>query len=547
MEDKICNEYSEYCKNNLGLCAKEVLMNFGMVLTRQTERHPDKMAIKFEGKSFSYQQLNSRVNQLAHALLSVGIHKGDRVAVLLHNSNEYLEAFWATSKIGAVLVPINWRLGPKEVQYIVNDSEAKLLLYGSSFSETISKITHETKSLEEHVIVDGFDDLGIHYEAFIQGKSTGEPDPDGADLEDLFILMYTSGTTGFPKGSMLTQNNILWTSINQIMDFEVNQYDKTLVVAPMFHVGGLLIFSLPIIHAGASMVILRSFNVENVLRTFDEEKVTTFFGAPTMFHDICQQDEVISKYDFSSLRLMLSGGAPLPLPILRKMIQFFPNAGFTEGYGVSETASCTSFLSSSDIFRKSGSVGKPFTHNEMRLINDKGEDVSPHEIGEIILRGPTTMKGYWNKPEATESSFIGDWFKTGDLARMDEEGYFYIVDRKKDMIISGAENIYPKEIEIVLYEHPSILEASVIGVPDEKWGESVLAVVVLQPGEKVTEDELIQYCKENLASYKKPKSIKFVQELPKNPSGKILKHVLRKQCSEEIKRNTTEKSPEKQS
>jgi fatty-acyl-CoA synthase len=510
-------------------------MNFGMVLTRQTERHPDKSAILFEGKSFSYQQLNNRVNQLSHALQGVGIHKGDRVAVLLHNSNEYIEAFWATAKIGAVLVPINWRLGPKEVQYILNDSEAKLLLYGSSYSETVLKIAHETKSVEEYIIVDGADELGIHYEAFIQGKSSEEPDSDEANLDDLFILMYTSGTTGFPKGSMLTQNNILWTSVNQLVDFEMNKNDKTLVVAPMFHVGGLLIFSLPVTHIGATMVILRSFDVENVLRTFDEEKITTFFGAPTMFHDICQQDDLISKYDFSSLRLMLSGGAPLPLPILRKMIKFFPNAGFTEGYGVSETASCTSFLSSSDIFRKSGSVGKPFTHNEMRVINEKGEDVAPYEIGEIILRGPTTMKGYWNKPEETLNSFIGDWFRTGDLARVDEEGYCYIVDRKKDMIISGAENIYPKEIENVLYEHPSILEASVIGVPDEKWGESVMAVVVLKPGEQVTEAELIQYCKGNLASYKKPKSITFVQELPKNPSGKILKHVLRKQYSLESK------------
>ncbi|GGC89267.1 acyl-CoA synthetase [Thalassobacillus devorans] len=507
-------------------------MNLGLVLQRQKDLNPNNIAIKFEEITLSYAQFNKRVNQLSNGLLNAGIKKGDRIALLLHNSNEFIESFWAAAKIGAILVPINWRLSTQEIKYILQDSLSKCLIYGESYKQKVRDLKKSLGNISKYIIVEGKEEIDPSYENFIRDQNEGEPKQEKVCLEDLFIINYTSGTTGTPKGVMLTQKNIFWTSINQIVDWEINRDDITLIVSPLFHVGGLLMFSLPAIHTGSSMVILRRFSVEKVLQSFAEEGITTMFGAPTMYHDIAQHAHIIKNSNYEKLRLLCSGGASLPMSLMKQVSELFPKTNFTEGYGVTEAASCSSVLRQKDILSKRGSVGKPFIHNLMKVINSEGREVEEGEIGEIVLSGPTVMKGYWNKPNETKSAFIGEWFKTGDLARVDNEGFIYIVDRKKDMIISGGENISPKEVENVLYRHSRISEVSIIGVPDKKWGESVMAVIVLKPNEKMTKEEVIVYSKSNLASYKKPKYVEFVSELPKNPAGKVLKHELRKRYSE---------------
>ncbi|WP_078428043.1 class I adenylate-forming enzyme family protein [Alkalihalobacterium alkalinitrilicum] len=503
-------------------------MNLGLLLQRQAQKYASKLAIQFEGTSFTYAQFNARVNQFVHGLRSIGVVKGDRVAVLLHNCNQYIEAFWAAAKLGAIIVPVNWRLNPKEVQFILDNSSTKVLVYGNGFKETVEETSSLTSTVQHFIRVEGMEGLGEDYETFIAKYSSSEPVQDEIELDDIFMIMYTSGTTGLPKGVMLTHNNIFWTSLNQIEDYPLLPNDHSLIVAPLFHVGGLLMFSLPAIHNGSSMVILRKFDVEEILKTISEEKATMMFCAPTMFHMIAEKGHLVEKYNMDSIRFMLSGGAVLPMPVIDRMQELFPKAKFTEGYGLTEAASCTSMLSPE---HKRGSVGKPFLYNEIRVIDGQGNDVPVGQVGEVAQAGPTVMKGYWNNPKATEETFVGRWLKTGDLGRFDEDGFLYIIDRKKDMIISGGENIYPKEIETILYQNKNISEATVIGVPDEKWGEAVMALIVLKPECRMTETEVINFCTNYLASYKKPRFVKFLDELPKNPSGKILKHVLKKKYS----------------
>lgn len=507
------------------------MLSMGFILKRQAELRKDKEAVIFGTTRLTYNDLNRRVNQLAAGLREKGILKGDRAAILSQNCHQYIEAFYAVAKLGAILVPINWRLVGGEIKYALDDSGSKVLIYGEDFADTVKKIKDDLKTVTHYIVIGQHkDNPDADYENLIAQYPGDEPGVE-VDMEDPFIIMYTSGTTGLPKGAVLTQGNIIWTSVNQSMDVTIGADDRALVVAPMFHVGGLLIFTVPIIHVGGSMVIQRQFNVANFLQCVEEEKNSIVFMAPTMFHMLVQNPDIISKYNVSSLKKMFSGGASIPLPTMRRMIELFPECQFTEGYGITEGSSSTCVLRPEYVLTKSGSIGKPLIHNEWRIVDENHVDVGPGQVGEIILRGVTVMKEYWNNPEATRKAFHEGWFHTGDLATKDEDGFVNIVDRKKDMIISGAENIYPKEIEDVLYNHPKILEVAVIGVPDEKWGELVKAIVVTKPGLQMTEEEVIDYCKERLASYKKPRIVAFVDELPKNPSGKVLKTELRKQHS----------------
>ncbi len=505
-------------------------MNLGYLLQQWADRQPKKVAMVFQDLRLTYKEFDERVNQVGHFLISAGLKKGDRVAALTFNNHQFMEIFMACGRMGMIMVPLNFRLVGRELEYQLSNSESAVLFLGEEFQKVITTIRPQLKSVKRFIVI-GKSDAGSGmevYEKLVAGYPKTSPKLSyEVDLPDDFIIIYTSGTTGRPKGAQLTQMNILFTSLNQIIDMQCTTRDTTLTMSPMFHVGGSLLLTFPMIHVGGTSIIMKSFDSAKALELIQKEKVTVIFGVPAMWTAIMQVPGV-EKADFSSLRFGVAGGASQPVAILKKINETF-HIPFTEGYGLSEASSCSSLLMWDTALQKAGSVGTPFIHNEMRVMNEAGKDVKPGEVGEIVQKGLTVMKGYFNNPEATRESFKDGWLLTGDLATVDEDGFMYIKDRKKDMIISGAENIYPVEVEQVLYSHPKVLEAAVIGVPDEKWGESVQAVVALKPGQKMTAEEVIDYCKENLASYKKPRSVIFVDSLPRNPAGKVLKTQLREQ------------------
>jgi len=504
----------------------EFHLNVGGFLKRAAERHMDKPALIFENQRVSFQQLNSRVNRLAQALLSLGAQKGDKIGLLFFNSPVFVETFLAAVKIGAIAVPLNVRLVGRELIYILKHCDARFLFLGQDFMEGIGGIRERLGQVEQYIVAgDSSSAVMQHYETLLSGAVDEEPQVLVKE-EDAAAILYTSGTTGRPKGALITHKNIIWNEINYIIDKDLRVADVALLVSPLFHAGGLNNL-LTHIFLGSTLVLHRTFDPQSVLETIEKEKITVLQTiAPTMYNMILQLPD-LERYDLSSVRAVMSGGAVLPVETKKKIQDLFPHAGIQDSYGLTEVTSTGTALKPELALKKIASVGKPFFTLEARLIDEKGGEVAPGQVGEIVLRGPNVMKEYYKDPEATESTFRDGWLHTGDLAKKDEEGFLYIVDRKKDMIISGAENIYPKEIEEVLYTHPKILEAAVIGVPDPVWGEAVKAVVVLKPGEEMTQEEVIAFCKANLASYKKPRSVDFVSSLPKTAFGKIAKVLLR--------------------
>ncbi|WP_274379394.1 AMP-binding protein [Alkalihalobacterium alkalinitrilicum] len=341
------------------------------------------------------------------------------------------------------------------------------------------------------------------------------------------MICYTSGTTGNPKGAVLSHKNLILGAINNVVEAKIPNGTKQLLTTPIFHIAGIAFILINCTVAGTT-VIHRDFNPAQVLETIQDEKINSIFLVPAMWNFVTQHPD-IDKYDLSSLVLSTTGAAICPLEVKKRILYYFPNTRLLDNFGQTEMSPTTTMLQPEDSFRKSASVGKPVLNVEIRVVDENMNDVPIGEIGEIVYRGPTLMKGYYKKPEATEEAFKGGWFHSGDLVRLDDEGFVYVVDRKKDMIISGGENIYPAEVEAALYKHDAVLEVAVIGVPDEKWGESVKAYIVLKQGKTMSEDEVLEHCKQHVASYKKPKYVEFISELPRNTSGKILKRVLRDQ------------------
>jgi fatty-acyl-CoA synthase len=489
---------------------------------------PDKTALidVYTNRSYTYREFNKRANRLANGWRDKwGIQKGDRVGILARNRSEYLEALFAAAKIGAILVPINIRLAGPELSYIINDSEPKGILLAEEYVDAVSEIKHNISKMN-YLLLDGSASQDMTpYEDFLKGSDDRVPQLQApVTLDDPQIILYTSGTTGYPKGSIQTHGNILFNSINAILSLDIISSDIFLCGLPMFHTGGLHVQTTPTLHAGGTIVIMRSFDAGEALKLINEGKVNTVFFVYTMWQFMYEHEDFHTT-DFSGLRMAWSGGGPCPLPVL----EAFQDKGvpLSQGYGLTEAGPDATILLAEDSIRKLGSIGKSAFHNSIRIVDDNGIEVSQGEVGEILLRGPTVTPGYWNKPEATEESLKGGWFHTGDLAFMDEEGYYFIVDRKKDMIISGGENIYPAEIEKVIYQHPKVAKVAVIGVPHERWGEVGHAVVCPKKGEKITEEEVINFLQDKLARFKIPKSVNFMDELPQSPSGKILKRVLK--------------------
>jgi fatty-acyl-CoA synthase len=497
-------------------------------LEKREELTPYKTALidVYTNRSYTYREFNQRANRLANGWKNTwGIQKGDRIGILAKNCSEYFEALFAVTKLGAILVPINTRLTGSELAYIFKDCQPRGLILGKDFVEVFRNEKLDV-NIKDCLLLDGArEDRMIPYENFLETSDDRTPEiEDPMNLDDPQVILYTSGTTGYPKGAIQTHGNILFNSLNANLALDIVSTDIFLCGLPLFHTGGLHVQTTPTLHAGGTVVIMRSFDAGEALKMIDEGKVNTVFFVYTMWQFMCEHED-FHRTNFSGLRMAWSGGGPCPLPVL----EAFQDKGvpLSQGYGLTEAGPDATILPAEDSIRKLGSIGKSAFHNTIRIVNDNGIEVSQGEVGEILLRGPTVTPGYWNKPEATAESLKRGWFHTGDLAFMDEEGYYFIVDRKKDMIISGGENIYPAEIEKVIYQHPKVAKVAVVGVPHERWGEVGHAVVCPKTGEKITEEEIINFLLDKLARFKIPKSVSFMDELPQSPSGKILKRVLK--------------------
>ncbi len=504
------------------------MLNAGEWVRKHACRKPNAIAVVVDERRFTYADLNSRVNRLANALTGLGIGMGDRVAVLLFNSHEYMEMTLALAKLGAILVPLNYRLAGPELEFILNDSGARILAYGAEFSHLYEAV-REGIGVEQFICVGGdAKEPNQSYEALLANASDSEPPLAPTSFDDAITILYTSGTTGRPKGAILTHGNVFFASLNAI-HHSGNAGGAILIATPMFHVAGLTVQAIPTIYRGHTIVFERYFDPEYALQLIEREKVTGSMLVPAMLLFMSQAHNFY-EYDLSSLESVFIGGAPCP----ESLMQTYLDRGvpIRQGFGMTENCGTGIILDPEEARRKLGSCGKPMFHCDARVWDETGNDTEPGQVGELMLRGPVVTKGYWNMPEQTEASFTDGWFHTGDLAKIDEEGYFYIVERKKDMLITGGENVYPAEVEDVIISHPKVAEVGVIGMPDEKWGESVRAVVVPLPNQTLTAEEIQEYCKGKIAKYKIPKSVVFVDQLPRNPAGKILKRILREQYEE---------------
>ncbi len=503
-------------QSNLGLfLTKRGLLTAGEEALVEVERQ----------RRFTYAELNERCNRIANVLREKGVGKDDRVALLMMNGVEYVESFFACAKIGAVIVPLNWRLVPDELEFILKDSGSVALIFDSEFDESTQALQGRDIDVRDWIRV-GDDasraDWADDYDAAMAAASADEPTIE-ADGGDRLFIMYTSGTTGLPKGVVHTHDTTTWGSLTFHMTCDMRFGDNYLQVMPLFHVGALLP-AIAVIHGGGKLVISRSFDPNGVFEVIENEHCQIGLLVPAMLQMMWASPRRESA-DLSTIRWFLSGAAPVPVAV----IEDYSSIGVEihQVYGLTESCGPACVIGAKDAISKAGSTGPAFFHTEVRVIDKDGNDVEVGGVGEVIVSGPHVMVEYWNQPEATAATLRDGWLYTGDLATVDAEGFVYIQDRKKDMIISGGENIYPAEIENVLTGHPSILECAVIGLPSEKWGEVPLAIVALAPGKEATADEIIGYCKKKLARFKIPKAVEFSDDIPRNPSGKILKRILR--------------------
>ncbi len=503
---------------------------YGSWITRHALRTTDRTAFVagVGGRETTYGELEARTNHLASALGGAGVQRGDRVALLLLNSPQMMEIYLAVAKLGAIAVPVNFRLHPTEVAYVLEDSGSSFLFHSNAFSDLVAGATAANNRIQHSVVVptlaERADGGAGDYEEFL---ASGSPDRVERDIshEDICVLMYTSGTTGRPKGTMLTHGNFFYNVVNSLgFDSGIGRTDVTVSAAPLFHIGALGVHTLPFLFVGGAIVITESFSPDSWLRAVATHGVTKAFLVPAMWAAVAQSEEMKSA-DLSTLRSAVSGGAPCPLTVIHAMRGH--GVEFTEGFGMTETSPTAACLQPEDVVAHAGSIGRPAQLMDFQIVDDEGHEAPVGQIGELCVRGPNVFVGYWNKPAESGRALRGGWFHTGDLGRVDEQGFYTLVDRKKDMVITGGENVYPIEVEQTMYQHPGVLEVAVIGVPDEKWGERVMAVVVRTEGATVSADELRLWTRERIAHYKAPAEVRFAEELPRTATGKLLKRELR--------------------
>ena len=476
---------------------------------------PGKIAFKEleTGKTLTFGELNRLANRLAHQLSDVyNIQIGDRIAVLAENCLEYLILFAAAQKTGSIIVPLNYRLASPELDFLLNNSNPQLIYTMAKFqtklidSHFFSKISYQSS----------IEDLARFCDKSIQSPEDEYFKPVAVDPDDPIFVLYTSGTTGFPKGALYTHKMLFWNSINTALALIVNTESRTVNCMPPFHTGGWNVLTTPFLHHGGYSCLMKSFDATTVLQTIEKERMTIFMGVPTMLKMIAELPE-FEEADLTSLHYIIVGGEPMPVPLIEKWHK--KGVPVRQGFGMTEVGPNLTSLHQNDAVRKIGSIGRPNFYVETKIVDEHGDECAPNNAGELLLRGPLVTPGYWQNEEATKLAFSKKWFRTGDRVRQDEEGYLYVVDRIKNMYISGGENVYPAEVERVFLEHPKVSEVAIIGVPDEKWRETGRAFVVIK--EAVSETELLEYCRLKLAKFKVPTSVVFLQELPKNDSGKI--------------------------
>lgn len=502
-------------------------MNIPYLLINSANKYPEKIALVSENKRLNYSSFNRRVNRLANAMQRIGATKNERVGVFMYNTHHFAEIYFASLKIGAIPVPINFRFVGEEIKYIVDHAKPSLLFFDNELYQTIGSVRHKLRSVKHFIQTDTpSGSFADDYERFIEGRSSEEPGVP-IDENDACQIIYTSGTTGKPKAALLTHKNLIWNVFNTIVGREHRPGETTLILGPLFHTAALNNHFTVQIALGGTSILVRKFDPETVFRYIEGEKVTVVPGSPALFNLLLQYPRP-DRFDTSSVKICTSGSSIMPDEIKIKLKKLFPHAaGISDLYGCTEASPTIAVLSIEDSMRKKYSVGKPVPFVEVRIVDDERKPLGSDLVGELICRGPNVMQEYYRDEKASHSAIFDGWLYTGDLARMDEEGYIYIVDRKKDMIVSGGENIYPREIEEVLLRHPDIIDAAVVGVPHELWGETVKACVVLTEGAQIDEQGVIDFSKAHLASYKKPTVVDFLSTIPKSPSGKPLKKLLK--------------------
>lgn len=499
---------------------------------------PDRDVMVFEGKRWRYAETNERVNRLADALFQLGIERGDRIGMLQVNCNQYIEAYFAVAKLGAIFVPLNFRAKADELTYMVSNAEAKMLFVGSGYTDMVNAMLPELPCVKHCISMDSKIDSMIYYEDILGSSSCAEFSGEIGD-DDIAILMYTAGTTGRPKGVPIRHSAFVTYVLDNVDPASPEIEEKSLLAVPLYHVAGMqAVFAG--VYGGRTLVITRQFEVKEWLMMVQQERVTRAMLVPTMLKWIID-DPDFPRYDLTSLNVITYGAAPMPFEVIDKAIKKLPWVRFINAFGQTETASTITTLGPEDhiiegtehekekkLKRLTSSIGKPLPDVEVKILDEEGNPLPPFEVGEIVARGPRIMTGYWHDEQKTSQVLTNDgWLRTGDRGWMDDDGYIYLAGRADDTIIRGGENISPEEVEDVLYSHPKIEEAAVIGVPDKEWGQQPRAIVVLKEGEVATSEEIMEYCRSRLSGFKRPRSVVFVESLPRNPMGKVLRRQLR--------------------
>ncbi len=515
-------------------------MNSNSILTKRAYLTPTREAVceLATGRRFTYAELEERAGRAAAFLQErCGVQTGDRVSILAHNSVVYVDLLFALERLGAIFAPLNWRLSAPELAYIVQDCQPKVVLVGPEFVEVWQQVAQEAPVESVVALEEASLQGALCYDEEVAAISEPLPAPELDDAAPLCIL-YTSGTTGRPKGAIIPRRQMLWNCINTAISWGLTEADVSPIFTPMFHSGGLFVFLTPLLYAGGRLVLARTFDADASLRVIEEERCTVILGVPTIFQ-MWRETAAYRDVDFSHVRFFISGGAPCP-PALMQSWREEKGVVFRQGYGLTEVGTNCFTMTDEQSVSKAGSVGKPIFHSDMRLAAADGSEVTDGEVGELLIRGPHVCAGYWRNPEATAEALRDGWFHTGDMARRDEDGFYYIVGRFKDMIISGGENVYAAEVEAVFCEHPAVQEAALIGKPHDVWGEVGLLFVVPTPGAQPNAETLLNFARQRLARYKVPKEIRFVDSLPYSPYGKVEKERLKELSGISHQRPATE-------
>jgi len=507
---------------------------------------PERELLVFEGAKRTYAETEERVNRMGNALRSLGIQKGDRVGILQVNCPEYVEIYFAAARIGAIFVPLNFRAKREELSYMLANAEVKVLFTGNRYLEMVEAILPETPSVRHCITLDEKQEGYPHY-ADVLGAASAEEIYCEVDDEEITILMYTAGTTGRPKGVPIRHSGLTNYILENVEPADPEREERNLLSVPLYHIAGMQTM-VAAVYGGRTLALMKQFEVRDWLETAQRERVNRAMLVPSMLKWIIDAPE-FSCYDLSCLKVMTYGAAPMPFEVINKAIKVMPGVSFINAFGQTETASTITSLGPEDhsleglteeekstkILRLTSSIGKPLADVEIKIVNEEGQDLPAGEVGEILARGLRVMTGYWRDEEKTAQALTPDgWLRTSDKGWMDEEGYIYLAGRADDMIIRGGENISPDEVESVLYSHPQIEEAAVIGVPDQEWGQEPRAVVVLKKGEQATEEEIMEYCRQKLAGFKRPRSCIFIEALPRNQMGKVLRKNLREQYNKKV-------------